>query len=363
MIALYRAPGAGYLFYVVNLPAYRLFAIGCSRHDDKTVCMNVFVTRVLPGIAIDLLQQAGCSITVHSEKRDLSQQELIAACKAHNALLSAGHTSLDEHFLEACSHLKVIALYSAGFDRVDVPAATRLKIPVGNTPGALNKATADTAFLLMLAVTRKAFYMHGKIGRNEWSFYDPLGDLGTELDGKTLGVFGLGNIGFELARRCHKAYDMKVIYHNRGHNPKAEKELGAVRVSFDELLERSDVLSVHSWLSPETQGLFNKDAFSKMKPSSVFINTARGAIHNEQDLTEALRAGTIWGAGLDVTNPEPMQPGNPLLDMPNVAVLPHIGSATIEARTGMAEMAAKNIIAGLRGQRLPYIVNPEVYDR
>ncbi len=180
--------------------------------------------------------------------------------------------------------------------------------------------------------------------------------------GKTLGIYGLGKIGFELAKRCVGAYDMNLIYHNRHSNREAENKLNAVKVSFDELLKQSDVLSVHTALTPETKGRFNKESFGKMKPSSIFVNAARGAIHNETDLIEALNNGIIWGAGLDVTNPEPMLPDNPLLQMPNVAVLPHIGSATIETRTAMSVMAAKNIIAGLKGERIPFIVNPEVYD-
>jgi phosphoglycerate dehydrogenase-like enzyme len=154
---------------------------------------------------------------------------------------------------------------------------------------------------------------------------------------------------------------MKLIYYNRGSNREAEKELGAVKVSFDELLQQSDILSVHSALTDETRELFDKKAFSKMKPTSIFINTARGGIHNEMDLIDALKNALIWGAGLDVTNPEPMKPDNPLLDMSNVAILPHIGSATIEAREGMARIAALNVIAGLKGERLPFPVNPEIY--
>jgi phosphoglycerate dehydrogenase-like enzyme len=164
-----------------------------------------------------------------------------------------------------------------------------------------------------------------------------------------------------MARRCAGAYKMKVIYCNRTNNVDAEKELKAVKVSFDELLQQSDVLSIHTALTDETKGKFNKQAFNKMKKTSIFINTARGVIHNEEDLTEALRNGTIWGAGLDVTNPEPMLPGNPLLNMPNVAVLPHIGSATKQAREAMAVIAAKNVIAGLQGKPLPYPVNKDVH--
>lgn len=323
--------------------------------------MKVFITRVIPDAGLRLLQNAGISITQWTEKRDLTPTELIDACKQHDALLTSGANNIDAHFLQECKHLKVIALLSVGYDNVDVKAATSLNIPIGNTPGVLSGATADTAFLLMLAASRKAFYVHKKIQKGEWKFFDPTADLGIELNNKTLGIFGLGKIGFEMAKKCAGAYNMKVIYHNRSHNEEAEKALNAVRVSFDELLEQSDVLSVHTALTPETKGIFNTTAFNKMKSSAIFINTARGAIHNETDLTEALQAGTIWGAGLDVTNPEPMAKDNPLLDMPNVAILPHIGSATVDTRNAMAVLAAKNIIAGLAGLKLANIVNPEIY--
>jgi lactate dehydrogenase-like 2-hydroxyacid dehydrogenase len=257
--------------------------------------------------------------------------------------------------------LKVISLHSVGFDSVDVEEATRLKIPIGNTPGVLSGTTADTAFLLMLSASRKAFYQHKRILKGEWNFFDPTANLGIELHDKTIGIYGLGSIGYEMAKRCVAMYNMKVIYHNRHNNLEVEKELNAVKVSFDDLLAQSDVLSVHVPLSQETKGKFDKSVFNKMKPSSIFINTARGAIHNEEDLIQALEEGKIWGAGLDVTNPEPMLADNPLLMMPTVAVLPHIGSATVETRNAMSLRAAENIIAGLKGERLPYPVNPEIY--
>ena len=323
--------------------------------------MKVFITRSIAAVGLKMLTNAGHTFTQHIEKRELSQEELITACKEHDALLSAGFNKIDAHFLEECQHLKGIALLSVGYDNVDIPTATKLKIAIGNTPGVLSGATADTAFLLMLAVSRKAFYLHNTITKGEWGFYDPTANLGIELNGKTLGIFGFGRIGVELARKCAAAYKMNIIYHNRNANKTAEKELRATFVSFEELLQHSDVLSVHVNLSPQTKGIFNKDAFAKMKPSSIFINTARGAIHNEQDLTEALRQGTIWGAGLDVTNPEPMAKNNPLLNMPNVCVLPHIGSATVETRNAMATIAAENIIAAFQGRPMPHVVNAEVY--
>ena len=166
-----------------------------------------------------------------------------------------------------------------------------------------------------------------------------------------------------MAKRCKGAYDMNIIYYNRTRNTTAEKLLNAKYVSFDELLAQSNILSVHCVLSEETKGIFNKAVFDKMKPTSIFINTSRGSVHNEEDLIAALKEGKIWGAGLDVTNPEPMNPDNPLLSMPSVAVLPHIGSATVEARNGMSRLAAENIIEFYKNNRIPNFVNPEVLNR
>jgi len=254
----------------------------------------------------------------------------------------------------------MISQFAVGYDNIDVPLATKLGIPIGYAPGAMNDATADIAFGLMIAVARKFFYMHKGILKEEWTYFKPNANLGFELNNKTLGIFGLGRIGMAMARRCKGAYNMNIIYCNRKANPDAERLYGAKQVSFDELLQQSDVISVHSVMSKETKEIFNKHAFSKMKPTSIFINTARGGIHNEKDLIDALNNGIIWGAGLDVTNPEPMQPDNPLLEMENVCILPHIGSATIEARNEMSRMAAENIISYYKNNTVPNIVNPEV---
>jgi glyoxylate reductase len=320
--------------------------------------MKVFITSEILASGLQVLQDAGIAYTQWTAKTVLPQDELIARCKDFDALLSTGANRLDSFFLHACPHLKVIALHAVGYDNIDIATATALRIPVGNTPGVLSNATADTAFLLMLATSRKAFYMHKTIARGGWKFFDPGANLGMELKGKILGVFGLGAIGYQMAQRCKGAYDMNVIYHNRSPNETAEKNLGAAYVSFDELLRQSDVLSVHAAFTAATAGVFNKAAFNKMKSSAIFINTARGGLHNEADLIHALEQQMIWGAGLDVTNPEPMLVSNPLLDMPNVCVLPHIGSATIEARSAMSKLAAENIVAGLQGKPLPHWVNP-----
>lgn len=331
--------------------------------DTIWVMEKVLVTRRISENALELIKNEGYELSVYTENKDLTPAELIKMCEGHAGLLSVGPNKIDEHFLSSCKHLKGIALMSVGYDKVDVNAATKHGMPISNTPDVLSEATADTAFLLMLSVARKAFYMHKTIERGEWGFFDPMKNLGQELYGKTLGVLGLGRIGLELAKKAKAAYGMQIIYHNRSRNEDAEKLLNATYVSFEELLKQSDVLSVHVNLTAETTGIFNLTAFEKMKPNAIFINTARGAIHNEKDLLMALQNKTIWGAGLDVTNPEPMDRNSPLLNMENVCVLPHIGSATEETREKMAMMAAQNIIKALKGEQMPQVINPEVYQK
>jgi glyoxylate reductase len=322
--------------------------------------IKVFVSSVLPSIGIDMLRGENFNVTTWDDDSPIPQDKLIENAKQCNALFCTLTAKIDAAFLDECKHLEIISQFGVGYDNINIPEATKLGIPVGNTPGVLTDATADIAFGLMIAVSRKMFFMHKKIEKDEWKHFTPTSHLGFELKNKTLGIFGLGRIGIEMAKRCKGAYNMNVIYHNRKQNTEAEKLLDAKYVSFDEMLAQSDVLSVHSTLSAETKGIFNKTAFDKMRPTSIFINTSRGAVHNEEDLLQALNEGTIWGAGLDVTNPEPMRKDNPLLNMENVAVLPHIGSATIEARSGMSRLAAENIMEFYKHGRIPNLVNPEV---
>jgi len=321
--------------------------------------VKVFITRDIPATGIELLKKEGFDLTVWPHDRPMKPDELIEEGRKVNAFITLSTDPVDTNFLNECRHLDIISQFAAGFDNINIAEATRLGIPIGNAPGAMSDATADVAFGLMIAVSRKFFYMHKTIANGEWTFFRPKANLGIELKNKTLGIFGLGRIGMEMAIRCKGAYNMKIIYCNRRPNADAEKLLDATLVSFDELLQQSDVLSVHCGLNEETRGLFSKDVFGKMKSSSIFINTARGGIHNEQDLLEALNTGTIWGAGLDVTNPEPMNADNPLLSMANVAILPHIGSATVEARNEMSRLAAVNIIEFYKNNTIPNIVNPE----
>ena len=324
--------------------------------------MKIFATRQLPEQTLKAIEGQGISISQWLEKREMTQEEFIANATAAEGIFLMGGFKISSEIIAALPGLNVISLMSVGYDHVDIKAATERKIAVGHTPDVLSQATADTAFLLMLATSRKAFFHHKRIANGDWKFFEPMTNVGIDIHNKTLGIFGLGNIGFEMARLCKSAYGMNIIYHNRSTNKKAEDELGAKKVTFDELLSQSDIISVHANLTPETKEVFNASAFAKMKSNAIFINTGRGGIHNETDLKEAIDTKTIWGAGLDVTNPEPMDAENPLLDMPNVLVLPHIGSAVKETREAMLQLATDNLLAGLKGEKLPKCVNPEIYN-
>ena len=324
--------------------------------------MKVLVALNIPDKGIEMMKKEGLDVTVWTEEIPMSPVQLIEECQKYDALLSTSNYDLDSNFFSKCSHLKIISQFAVGYDNINVKEATKLKMPVGNAPNAMTDATADIAFALMLAVSRKMFYMHKTIlNKYEFEYFRPKANLGFELKNKTVGILGLGRIGLEFAKRCKGAYNMNIIYHNRNKNKEAEELLNAKFVTFDKLLMESDVLSIHCALTKETKGKFNYDAFTKMKPSSVFINTARGSIHNETDLIKALNDKKIWGAGLDVTDPEPMLHDNPLLFMESVAVTPHIGSATVEARDEMSKLAAENIIAFFKGNNIPNLINNEIF--
>ena len=304
---------------------------------------KVFVSWDIPEIGIKMMEDAGLLVEVWKGNKPLTQEELIAKLRGFNVCLSLSIDKLDGTFFQQCAHLDVVSQFSVGYDNIDLSAASKAGIPLGNAPGAMTEATADIAFGLMIAASRKFFFMHQQIINGAWKVNPPQAFLGQELRGKTIGIFGMGKIGTEMARLCHQAYGMEVIYHNR-HPLDHPLSFDAKYVSFDDLMAESDVLSVHAALSHSTQGIFDIKAFSKMKSTSIFINTSRGGLVVEEDLVIALKEKMIWGAGLDVTNPEPMRANHPLLMMENVCILPHIGSATVEARAEMSRLAALNII-------------------
>jgi lactate dehydrogenase-like 2-hydroxyacid dehydrogenase len=247
-------------------------------------------------------------------------------------------------------------------DNIDLQAATERGIPVGHTPGVLTDATADLAFTLLLTAARSIPEGVEKVKDGGWRTWEPLGLLGADVWGATLGIVGLGRIGTAVARRA-RGFEMRVLYHDTTRKPELETELGLTYASLDALLEQADFVSVHTPLLPETHHLIDEAALRRMKPAAILINAARGEIVDTDALLRALQEGWIARAALDVTDPEPIPAHHPLVEMPQCIIVPHIGSATVTARNRMAQMAAENLLAGLRGERLPYCANPQVYQQ
>jgi len=323
---------------------------------------KVFVTRRLPEAGLKLIL-ATCDAEVWPEPLPPPAEVLREKVRSCDGLVALLTDRIDGALLDAAPRLKVVSNFAVGFNNIDVPAATARGVTVGNTPGVLTDATADMAFALLITAARRIVEGHQYSLSGAWKTWEPLGHLGQDLFGRTLGIVGMGRIGFAMARRCRFGWDMQVLYHDVYKSEKAEQELGARQVDFDTLLRESDFVSVHTDLNEKTRGLFGAETFKKMKRTAVLINTARGPLVDQQALAEALRAGTIFAAGLDVTDPEPPDAADPLLQLPNVVVAPHIASATVGTRNAMAEICANNLIAGVSGADLPCWVNPEVKDK
>jgi glyoxylate reductase len=323
---------------------------------------KVFVTRVIPEAGLSKVREF-CQADIWTEPlpppADVLRQR-VADCEG---LLSLLTERIDGPFMDAAPRLKVVSNYAVGFNNIDVPAATERGIAVGNTPGVLTDATADMAFALLISAARRIVESQHYAASGRWKTWEPLGHIGQDLIGRSLGVVGMGRIGLALAKRCHAGWGMRVLYHDPRVNAQAEKELSARHVDLDTLLAESDFISVHTDLNDTTRGMFNAPAFRKMKPTVVFVNTSRGPLVVEADLAQALRDGVIFAAGLDVTDPEPPKPDNPLLSLANCIVAPHIASGTVTSRNAMAEIAADNLIAGLKGEPLRAWVNPDVADK
>ncbi len=263
---------------------------------------------------------------------------------------------VNEDLLARAPRLRVVSNMAVGYDNIDVAACTRRGIPVGNTPGVLTEATADLTMALLLASARQIPLSSRDAREGRWQTWSPTGWLGMDLPGATLGLIGMGKIGQAVAARA-AAFGMRIVYHSR-----SERDLpGCERLNLDDLLAQSDFVSLHVPLTPQTRGLINRDSLRKMKQTALLINAARGPVVDTAALLEALQAGWIAGAALDVTDPEPLPAAHPLYSQSNCLIVPHIGSATFRARQRMAELACANLLAGLRGERLPHCVNPEVY--
>ena len=252
-------------------------------------------------------------------------------------------------------NLKVVSNYGVGVDHIDVEAARNLNIPVGNTPHVLNGTTADQAMTLLLAAGRRLREGDIYARSSEFTYFDPAYMLGTEIHHQTVGIIGLGGIGYQIARRC-AAFDMNIVYHKRTPLADNPDNLNLTYVSLDELLQQSDFVVCICPLTEETTGLIGKEEFAKMKNSAVLINVARGPVVDTAALTEALQEGHIYAAGLDVTDPEPLPRDHPLLSLDNVTIAPHLGSATMQTRRKMAEISVENLLLGLEDQTLLHSV-------
>jgi glyoxylate reductase len=320
---------------------------------------KVFVSRIIPDAGLKLIREQ-CDADVWPEPMPPPHEVLRAKVATCDGLVSLLTDRIDGALLDAAPRLRVVSNYAVGFNNVDVPAATARGVCVGNTPGVLTDATADMAFVLLIAAARRVVEGHQYTLAGKWKTWEPMGHLGQDRAGRTLGVIGMGRSGFALARRCQRGWDMRVLYHDVYKNEKAEKELGAKQVDLDTLLAESDFVSVHTDLNEKTRGMFGTEQFKKMKRTAVFINTARGPLVDQKALAQALQSGTIFAAGLDVTDPEPPSMDDSLLRLPSVIVAPHIASATVGTRDAMADICANNLLAGLTGKDLPHWVNPEV---
>jgi glyoxylate reductase len=271
------------------------------------------------------------------------------------AIYTYGHPVVDGAMMDRMPAVRVISNFGVGVDHIDVVAATARNIPVGNTPGVLDGATADMAFALLLAAGRRLVEGDRYARGPNFLRYDPSYILGREVHGSTVGILGMGRIGEQVARRA-RAFDITVLYHNRQRKPAAEASLGARHVGRDELLSTADYVVLTLPLTPQTQRLIGKAELARMKPTAMLINVSRGAVVDTDALTEALAARRIFAAALDVTDPEPLPRDHPLLRLDNVIITPHLGSATEQTRRRMAEMSVENLLAGLVGRPLPYRV-------
>jgi lactate dehydrogenase-like 2-hydroxyacid dehydrogenase len=320
--------------------------------------MRAFVARRLPGDALDRLA-AEHEVEVWPGELPPGREELLARAPELDGLLSLLTDPVDAELIGAAPRLRAISNFAVGVDNVDVGAASARGIPVGHTPDVLTDTTADLAVALMLGISRRLVQGDAYVRAGEWRTWDPGLMLGHDLHGATAGIVGFGRIGRAVGRRL-EGFGCTILHTGRSVATRSRTGAG-LGVPLGELLERSDFVTLHSPLTPETRGLIGDEALARMKPTAYLVNTARGPIVDSGALARALHEGRIAGAALDVTDPEPLPAGHPLLDAPTLLVLPHLGSATHATRERMADMAVDNLLAGLAGERMPHCANPEVY--
>ncbi len=321
--------------------------------EPRNARPRVFVARLIPEAGLGPIR-ASCDLDVWTEDAPPPRAALLERVAGCDGILTLLTDRVDDELLDAAGpRLRVVANYAVGFDNIDLGACARRGVAVGNTPGVLTESTADLTWALILAVARRIGEGDRFVRSGSWRTWGPMLLLGTDVHGSTLGIVGFGRIGQAVARRA-AGFGMTVLYHQRERAPEPlETALGTTFVEFDELLARSDIVSIHVPLTDGTRHLIDAAALARMRRTAVLVNTSRGPIVDSAALAVALADGTIGGAGLDVTDPEPIDPDDPLLRLSNCLVVPHIASATTATRARMATMAAANLLAGVRGQPLP----------
>ena len=319
---------------------------------------HVFVARRIPEEGLDLVRGA-CDMDLWDGALPPPRDELLRRVAGVDGALTLLTDKVDDEFLDAAgSQLRVVSNYAVGFDNIDVAACARRGVKVGNTPGVLTETTADLAFALLMAAARRIPEGSRFVRDGNWKTWDPLLLLGPDVHGSTIGIVGFGRIGQAVARRA-QGFGMEILYHDLEPLPASVTEpFGATYLPLEELLPRSDFVTLHVNLSPVTRHLINAETLGQMKPTAVLVNTSRGPVVDQGALADALRDGVIWAAALDVTDPEPIPMDDRLVEMDDCLVVPHIASASRATRGKMAEMAAANLLAGVAGDPLPTEVPP-----
>lgn len=324
---------------------------------------KVFVARKMAQEALDMIADAA-EMELWEDELPPPRNVLLNKVRDIDGLLSLLTDKVDAELMDTAPKLKVVSNMAVGFDNIDVPAATKRGIVVGNTPGVLTETTADFAWALIMATGRRVAEGDRWTRSGKWKTWGPMILLGHDIHRATLGIVGCGRIGLEVAKRA-RGFDMKVLYYDTiRRKPEEEKEFGLEYVpKLHDLLSRADFVTVHVPLMAETRHLISTAEFAAMKPTAIFVNTSRGPVVDQKALYQALKSGQIFAAGLDVTEVEPIPMDDPLLTLDNIIIAPHIASASVATRTKMATMAAANLIAGLKGEMPPNCVNPEVLQK
>jgi len=320
---------------------------------------KVYVTRPMAEEALALLRSQAEVALWPDPDLPPPHEEIVRQVREADGLVCLLTDWIDAEVIAAGARLRVISTVAVGYDNIDVAAATARRIPICNTPGVLTEATADLTWALLMAAARRVTEAERYLRAGRWRSWSPQLLLGQDVYGATLGLIGLGRIGQAVARRA-RGFDMRVLYHSATRKPEVERELGVGWADLEALLRESDFVSLHVPLTEETRNLIGARELALMKPTAVLINTARGQVVDQEALVATLQGGRLAAAGLDVFQVEPLAADDPLLSLENVVLLPHLGSASVATRRRMAMMAAENLVAGLRGERPPYLVNPEV---